>query len=233
MANRILKRVSLREVICGFSLCTAFALQSVSALAQDEALVEIEPALVHHSLKVILDPLSQTIAVEDTVTLPDSMLGSPLTFSLNSNLRISNNNRRIQTLATSTTPDVPGINNTGGLAATTTAYSIGPPRRNSNQLLLIYDGTIFDVAEQNSAEYAQSFAESSGIIGGQGVYLHKGSAWVPDFDGDLITFDLRVEFVDSAASWTAVSQGDRLDANGWQSDQPMEEVYLIAANFTE
>ena len=223
----------LREVISRLGLCSAFALLSLPAMAQDAALVASEPALVHHSLKVILDPQNRSIAVEDTVTLPDSMLGAPLTFSLNSNLRISNNSRRLQTLAMDPAADISGINNTGGLAAATTAYSIGPPRRNSNQLLLIYDGTIFDVAEQTSAEYAQSFAESSGIIGEQGVYLHKGSAWVPDFDGDLITFDLRVEFVDSAASWTAVSQGYRLDGNGWQSDQPMEEVYLVAANFTE
>lgn len=206
---------------------------SNAVMAQDAESLERSADLVHHSLKVILDPQNQTIAVEDTVTLPDAMLGSPLSFSLNSNLSISNNSRRLQALASDPAPDVPGINNTGGLAAATTAYSISPPRRNSNQLLLIYSGTIFDIAEQTSAEYAQSFAESSGIIGEQGVYLNKGSAWVPDFGGDLISFDLEVEFSDSSASWTAVSQGDRLGENGWQSDQPMEEVYLIAANFTE
>ena len=233
MAIRILLRMLFREVISGFSFCAVLVLLSVSALAQDDVIVSSESAPIHHSLKVILDPQSQSIAVEDTVTLPDSMLGSSLNFSLNSNLRISNNARRLQALAADPASDLPGINNTGGLAAATTTYSIAPPRRNSNQLLLIYDGTIFDPAEQTSAEYAQSFAESSGIIAEQGVYLHRGSAWIPEFDGDLITFDLRVEFIDSAASWTAVSQGDRLDDKGWQSDQPMEEVYLVAADFTE
>lgn len=225
--------VSYREAIRRLFLSAALALAAVAGMAQDVELVESEPSLVHHSLKVILDPQNQTIAVEDTVSFPDSMLGSPLNFFLNSNLRISNNSQRLQTLATDPARDVPGINNTGGLAAATTAYSIGPPRRNSNQLLFIYGGTIFDSAEQRSAEYAQSFAESSGIIGEQGVYLHKGSAWIPDFGSDLITFDLSVEFEDTAASWTAVSQGDRLGQNGWQSEQPMEEVYLIAADFTE
>lgn len=55
---------------------------------------------------------------------------------------------------------------------------------------------------------------------------------MPDFGTDLISFDMRVEFADSTRDWTAVSQGDRLDANSWQSDQPMEEVYLIAAAFS-
>lgn len=226
-------RLVMRTATGLASLAAVCTLLIASALAQDEPLAPSEPQPVHHSLRVILDPQNQTISVEDTVSLPESMLGLPLTFSLNSNLGISNNSRRLQVLTSDPAAAEPGINNTGGLAAATTTYSIGPPRRNSNQLLLIYSGTVFDPAEQLGAEYAQSFAESSGIIDEQGVYLNKGSAWVPDFGGDLITFDLRVEFADAAAGWTAVSQGDRLEQNGWQSEIPMEEVYLIAADFSE
>ncbi len=224
-----------RTVIVGLSLLCGFSLlgNSVSAQIPDAVAIEPEPALVHHSLKVTLDPQNQSLSVEDTITLTDSMLASPLSFSLNSNLRISNNPRRLQELVSDAATAEPGINNTGGLAAATTTYSISPPRRNSTQLVLIYSGTIFDSAEQTSAEYAQSFGESSGIISEQGVYLNKGSAWIADFGGDLISFDVQVEFVDSASAWTAVSQGDRLGGNGWRSDQPMEEVYLIAADFTE
>ena len=233
MTNRISQSVLHRTVIVGLSLCGAIAFLVGTVSAQIVDAVEGEPALVHHSLKVILDPQNQSLSVEDTVTLPDSMLAAPVNFSLNSNLRITNKPNRLQALAANTQVDVPGINNTGGLAAATTEYSVSPPRRNRNQIVLIYSGTIFDTAEQTSAEYAQSFAESSGIISEQGVYLNKGSVWVADFGSDLISFDLHVEFADSASSWTAVSQGDRLGGNGWQSDQPMEEVYLIAANFIE
>ncbi|GJM13338.1 MAG: hypothetical protein DHS20C12_17410 [Pseudohongiella sp.] len=224
MLQRILKT--------GLGLCCALTLAS-PVLAQLIETVEAEPELVHHSLRIVLDPQNQSLSVEDTITLPEAMQGSPLNFSLNSNLRISNNPRRLETLTRDAPANLPGINNTGGLAAATTEYSVSLSRRNADQLLLIYSGTIFDAAEQTSAEYAQSFAESSGIIGEQGVYLHRGSAWIADFGSDLISFDMQVEFADSAGSWTAVSQGDRLGANGWQSDQPMEEVYLIAANFTE
>lgn len=233
MTNRIAISVLHRTVTLSLSLCCALALPATSIAQLDGSLVELEPALVHHSLKVLIDPQNQSLSVEDTITLPESMQGAQLNFSLNSNLRISNNPRRLETLSSESPADVPGINNTGGLAAATTEYSVRPARRNSDQVLLIYSGTIFDTAEQTSAEYAQSFAESSGIISEQGVYLNKGSAWVADFGGDLISFDMQVEFADSAQSWTAVSQGDRLGESGWRSDQPMEEVYLIAADFTE
>ncbi len=208
-------------------------LVSMQLNAQTFDLVESEPELLHHSLKIILDPGNQTISVEDTVSFPESMTASPQSFSLNSNLTISNNSGNLQAQTSDSGVNMPGINNGGGLAAATTQYSLSTPRRNSGQALLIYSGTIFDAAKQTSAEYAQSFAESSGIISEQGVYLHKGSAWVPDFGTDLISFDMRVEFAETSSSWTAVSQGDRLDGKSWQSDQPMEEVYLIAADFTE
>ena len=213
-----------RTIIINLSLCYVLSLSSfVSAQIVD--VEKIEPALVHHSLKVILDPQKQSLSVEDSISLPDSMQGSPLRFSLNSNLQITNNPRRLERLTTDP-------------SAAITEYSVSPGRRNRDRLVIAYSGTLFDTgeqtsAEQTSAEYAESSAESLGIISAQGVYLNKGSAWIADFGGELISFDVQVEFADSASSWTAVSQGDRLDNNGWRSDQPMQEVYLIAANFTE
>ena len=113
-----------RTVTVSLSLCYALLLIGGSASAQVVDAVESEPALVHHSLKVTLDPQNQSLWVEDTITLSDSILASPLRFSLNSNLRITNNPRRLQALATDPQADVPGINNTGALAAATTVYSI-------------------------------------------------------------------------------------------------------------
>ena len=53
------------------------------------------------------------------------------------------------------------------------------------------------------------------------------------FGDSFITFEMEVKFADSASAWKVVSQGDRNGANGWRSDDPMEEIYLIAAEFTE
>ena len=44
---------------------------------------------------------------------------------------------------------------------------------------------------------------------------------------------MEVQFADTASTWKAVSQGDRFGDSGWSSADPMEEIYLIAASFTE
>ena len=205
-------------------------------IAQEILLTEIEPELIHHSLKVILDPVNQQISVEDTITLPQSMQGTAVTFSLNSNLTITNNSGNLQALTTNSTSLANTLATTasanGDLSADISNYRLTLPSRNNGQVLLIYSGTVFDNTQQRGAEHAQSFSETSGIISQQGVYLTKGSAWIADFGNDLLSFDLAVDFAESASTWTAVSQGDREESNNWRSDQPMEEVYLIAANFT-
>jgi len=203
------------------------------AVAQQAAVQPIEPQLIHHSLRVLLDPSNQQITVADTITLPDALASGTLAFDLNSNLTITNNSGDLQLLQPSQPSSTVGFNGTDGTEASLNRYSLTLPVRNRGQALLIYSGTVFDTAQQSSAEYAQSFSETSGIISEQGVYLNKGSGWIPDFGSDLLSFDLQVEFVDGASSWTAVSQGDRSGINSWTSQQPMEEIYLIAANFTE
>ena len=222
LTNRISLGVFQRIIIIGLSLCH---LLSSFVSAQPVDVDEAESAVIHHSLKIILDPQKQSLSVEDSISLPDSMQGSPLRFSLNSNLRISNKPRRLEKLTTAASTEI-------------SQYSVSLGRRNRNRLVLAYSGTLFDStrqssAEQTSVEYGQSSTENMGIISEQGVYLNKSSAWLADFGSGLVSFDIQVEFADSASTWTAVSQGDRLGNNSWRSDQAMEEVYLIAADFTE
>ena len=188
---------------------------------------------IHHSLKVLLDPIGRQITVEDTITFPEQLQQAEISFALNSNLAISNFSGDLQQLSNNAPETNVGINATGGLAAATNDYSLSLPNNNNGQALLIYSGSIYDLAEQSSPEYAQSFSETSGIIGEQGVYLNYGSAWFPIFGEQLVTFDMEVQFADTASTWKSVSQGERFGDNGWQSGDPMEEIYLIAANFTE
>lgn len=201
------------------------------AFAQPPANTPLRP--VHHSLKIVLDPVNHSIQVEDTINLTALPADNVLRFSLNSNLTITNNIGSLQRQTPSLVNAITGGNASGGLAAPAHSYELQLPQGNADRVVLNYNGIIFDVAEQAGAEYAQSFAETSGVISEQGVYLNKASAWVPDFGDDLITFDLDVEFASSTSSWSAVSQGDRMGDNGWLSEQPMEEVYLIAADFSE
>ncbi|MEE3299781.1 MAG: M28 family peptidase [Pseudomonadota bacterium] len=205
----------------------------LSAVAQPLTPLEsADQPLVHHSLKVLVDPVLRQISVEDTITLPEQLSGDEVTFYLNSNLAVTDSTGNLQTQSDSSTVGV-GFSAAGEMTASVNRYVLGLPASNNGRVLITYTGSIYDVAEQASPEYAQSFAETSGIVGEQGVYLNKGSTWIPDFGIDFLTFDLEVEFTDNASTWTAISQGDRNGENAWASEQPMEEVYLIAANFTE
>ena len=227
-----------RKTLTALVLTCSMQLAAGFVHAQELASASAAPELLHHSLKVMLDPLNQRISVQDTISLPPSMVGSELSFSLNSNLTITDSSGNLQAQPASSAPSAAAgssvaVNNSGGLLALSSDYSLSPTRGNSDQLVITYNGMVYDDTRQSGAEYAQSFAETSGIIGEQGVYLNKGSGWVPDFGNDLLSFDLEVEFADTAPGWLAISQGDRAGDNGWRSEQPMEEVYLIAARFTE
>ena len=205
----------------------------LSAVGQPSTPLEsADQPLVHHSLKVLVDPLLRRISVEDTITLPDQLLGNEVTFDLNSNLTVIDTTGSLQPQSDSSTVGI-SFNAAADLTTSINRYVLDLPASNNERVIINYSGSIYDVAEQASPEYAQSFAETSGIVGDQGVYLNKSSAWIPDFGIDFLTFDLEVEFTDNSSTWTAISQGDRNGENGWVSEQPMEEVYLIAANFTE
>ena len=187
---------------------------------------------INHSLSVSLDPENHNIEVTDIIVFPDSYVGKSLTFSLNSSLRISDSSIPFRALIASPDDDVIVPRDSDFAVLESSQYSLTLAASDENRLVLHYRGSIYDLAVQNSEEYAQSFAETAGIIAEQGVYLNGASAWVPEFDDELISFNLNVSFSEAAASWTAVSQGRRIFANMWRSRQPMEEVYLIAADFT-
>ena len=62
----------------------------LSAVAQPLTPLEsADQPLVHHSLKVLVDPVLRQISVEDTITLPEQLSGDEVTFDLNSNLAVT------------------------------------------------------------------------------------------------------------------------------------------------
>ena len=191
------------------------------------------PVLTHHSLRVKIDPFAQTIEVDDLIKFSNGKSGTEKTFNLNANLEITNRPRRLQKVVSEDSVRSSRLNAMSSNTAAKNIYTVSLPRRRSDEVLLSYSGKISDVIVQFGNEYAQSFAETSGIIASEGVYLNKNSAWVPDFGDEFITFDLSVEFEGQAEEWLAISQGDRGGRNAWVSDKPVEEIYLIAGAFTE
>tara|TARA_B100000686_G_C16790474_1_gene978342 strand:- start:153 stop:3479 length:3327 start_codon:yes stop_codon:yes gene_type:complete len=215
-----------------FFLLIGLPLAAIGQLPNQSEQLQKTGSLIHHSLKVFLDPLQRLIEVEDTITFPEDFQAGDIRFELNSNLSISDLSGSLRQISNNAADSNTGTNSTEGLAAGTNEYSLSLGN-NSEQATLVYSGSIYDVAKQSSLEYAQSFSETTGLIGEQGVYLNYGSAWFPIFGEQLVTFDLEVQFADTSSTWKTISQGDRKGSNGWQSNDPMEEIYLIAANFTE
>ncbi len=91
---------------------------------------------------------------------------------------------------------------------------------------------------RQGADYARGFAETSGTIVEDGVFLSGASGWYPEFGADLFTFDLDVTL---PAGWTAVSQGKREILENtdvrtrlrFVADDPQEEIWLVAGRWIE
>lgn len=209
----------------------------------------VEPAPLQHTLEVYLDPFNAYLEVTDLLSFPDASEGSARNFTLNSRLRITASSIPVSQVGTN---DPGYIASTANQGAELTTYRFEPPRRWNGELQLSYAGTINDLIAQSGAEYAQSFSETSGIIAEDGVFLSRASGWVPEFGDRLVSFELTTRFANTAASWSAVSQGRLQDsptissttagagtasglnpgASTWIETTPQEEIYLIAADFT-
>ena len=219
-----------RYLLAGLLGCLSWTAAAQDAPAQDDVAPGLAPPEpIHHELQVSLDPAAGEIEVLATISLPPSLAGGPAEFRLNSNLEVAAGDANPQ--SASGLPAGVLLSTMSGEVAPTNAYRVETGA--DGRFSVGYRGRIAQDVAQQGAEYAQSFSETTGIIDSRGVYLSKASYWVPDFGDNLVSFDLRVTFADNARDWLAVSQGDRAGPNGWRSGDPMEEIYLIAAQFTE
>ena len=108
----------------------------------------------------------------------------------------------------------------------------------ANNFVISYNGTIKYEIEQSDENYQRGFSESPGIINKIGIYLAGSTYWVPVFKDKLVTFSLTTEL---PLGWKNVTQGKRTKdevtsdkhIDTWVCNSPQEEIYLIAAKFTE
>ncbi len=178
----------------------------------------------HHDLSVTVSPSEHRITVVDTVTLPKETPGE-VRFTLHSGLKPA-----------STTPRVSVIKQADERGPVPLeSYQVNIPR-DLRAFVITYEGSIYHPVEQTGKEQARGFSESPGIVSPEGVYLSGASGWYPDFGSSLVTFDLDVRL---PSGWDAVSQGARAirDQGGnaaflrWNSPEPQEAIFLIAAPF--
>lgn len=192
---------------------------------------------IHHNLTVDINIESSTIDVVDTMKIPVDLFrdSKEAIFFLNNNLVLKSLDEQFE-ITKLDTEDFDADK-----AVTRIKYGI-KFRKTDDKYLMVpiqYKGIIKHEIVEGAAEYARGFSETSGIIFEKGVYLAGSSYWVPYFDiTEMASFNLRTR-IDK--DWNVVSQGERIrnELAGdkmlieYVSSEPMDEVYLIAAKWTE
>jgi aminopeptidase N len=192
-----------------------FAFLAVSASGQ---------SLPEHHLRIELHPEQHSLVAEDQIILPPD---TPriLYFSLHRNMNPASPDAEIE-IAKSMTEN------------SMREYRVTLPK-GSDRFTLNYSGEIFQPPRQDVRE-ARSFESTPGIIAEEGAVLTGDSGWYPNFGEGMMTFALDVEI---PPGWRAISQGKRSDERDavqgrqghvhWDETRPQDEIYLIAAPFTE
>lgn len=188
-----------------------------------------------HDLNVDIDVKDGSLKVFDIIHFKQDKLSSTEYFYLNKNLQLTCLDEDISVVKVELETGESDKEDMGEA----NKYKVDFGSSGKTVLPLSYEGVIRDEIATGAVEYARGFSETKGIISEEGVYLAASTYWVPYFpDMELLTFKLEV-MIDS--SWSVVSQGWRSEndlVKGkkyviYESPEPMDEVYLIAAPWTE
>jgi hypothetical protein len=108
----------------------------------------------------------------------------------------------------------------------------GQPR-----ITLRYAGTVYDSLRPPKVAYGRGFETTTGLIDERGAFLEGSTFWLPWGGEDLFRYRLRTAV---PSGWESVSQGTWAERSvtpegrvesSWVSDEPMNEVYLIAGPY--
>ena len=198
-----------------------------------------------HKLKVNISPSTAEIEVVDVIS---GDFVNNKSFVLNSNLipisktdgitleKIDENSKKISDVGM----DRDDAGEKESSLETTAWEIIGSNDILNKDLTISYKGKISSEMESSSKEeYQRGFASTSGIIGSMGTYLGGSTYWVPVFENSkLMTYNLTTTL---PKGWSNVSQGERIKSevigdkhiDTWECDKAQEEIFLIAAKFTE
>lgn len=106
-----------------------------------------------------------------------------------------------------------------------------------NTFTLTFSGRIHHAVQDPSLEYARSFSYSPGLISAEGVFLANSTAWYPQFDEGMVSFNLDVRL---PADWDVVSQGSLIQEHitettrrvTWEEKKPQDDIYLVAGRIS-
>lgn len=189
------------------------------------------PVITDHVITAELDPRRSYLEATDRFRV-EGLESSAFRFLLHDGLEITSMEQdgaalRWHRLGTDR-DDYPG-------AVEIEASLVGGNRKTA-EIRIAYEGVVYDSLAPPDSPYARSFEQTSGLIDRRGAFLSGATAWIPTIDGSLFTFRLLARV---PSRWESVSQG-KMEARTldgatrvtrWQSEKPMEEVYLVAGPY--
>ncbi len=183
-----------------------------AALTEDVSSAATLP--VQHQLQVTMDPVSHDLAVTDRLRLPGHLRRKGTEFSLNGMLEIQDSQPATEAIT--------------GQGEPVQRYRLKEDA-SDGILQLAYQGKMDFALSDQKEEYTRGFRETRGVVGQQGVYLDGDSVWIPSFDDAMIEFAVTVDLPER---WHIISQGSGSSRTPegqahWQSESPMEQVYLV------
>ena len=180
-----------------------------------------------------IDVATSTLNVKNSISLPSKLFinnSNSIEFYLNKNLIIGKiEGAKIEN----------SVNNDTLINGYVNKYKLIFKKSNNYNFTINYSGEIKDDIKKSAAEYARGFSETNGVISENGIYMANSTYWLPSFDKNLLsTFNLKVEI---NKDWSVVSQGKRTKNElvndkkviVYNSPEPMDEIYLTAAKWTE
>ncbi len=194
----------------------------------------------HHILNVQIEPQKSHITVSDSIFTSGE---EELMISLNASLTVTSFSKNVkaeQITGTIKAKDVGMDRDDSGNSSAEVKLNKWKLKlkKGSGYFIIKYEGNINQSFSQSAEDYARGFSETAGIVSDSGVYLAGSTHWIPAFDERPVTFKLNTAL---PAGWKSVSQGERTSErlsagkhlDTWKCDTPQEEVFLIAARFTE
>lgn len=195
---------------------------------------------IKHFLTVNPQPETAHLAVRDSIVTGSSgvfyfMLNGALNLDSHSNnIKISKNSDEKTGLDVGMDRDNKA-NEKESIAINTWKVDL---KEGQTWFTISYSGYIDSSLVENKEDYQRGFTESAGIICPKGIYLAGSTFWVPYVEGKLMTYELTTHLQNP---WKVVSQGDRIynsensrmHTDTWLCETAQEEVFLIAAPFTE
>ncbi len=195
---------------------------------------------VKHIIKATVQPDKSFLTVYDSIIINSTP--SEIVFNLNENMKIlsHSSNVQINEIASAINSNDVGMDRDDSGAKEKLKSNKWEVKFNKNRgyFSLTYSGTVDSVLQQSKSDYQRGFTESSGIICNKGVYLAGSTFWIPNINDSLSVFELTTNL---PIGWKSVSQGKRIISENkgrrhidkWICNKPQEEIFFIAAKFTE